>query len=91
VIRAGLICSVLLLAIVLIPAARGDELPQFPDQQQALLRETEDQVVHVQLQLFAARQQHDEAAVSTLTKQFKALQDKRRALIAATKDQLPSQ
>lgn len=90
--RRSALISVFLIAIASVtPAAQGDEMPQFPDQQQALLRETEDQVVHVQRQLFAARQQHDEAAISSLTKEFKALQDKRRALITATKDQLPSE
>ena len=89
--RAGALGGVLVIALAaVVPAVRGDDMPQFPDQQQAVLRETEDQVVKLHKRLFAARQQQDEATVSALTKELKTVQDKRRALIAVTKDQLSS-
>jgi hypothetical protein len=90
----SLIAQVLLAGLTLGLTARpvlAADLPQYPNEQQALLRDTEHQVLDVQLQLFAARQRNDQAAVEQLGKQFKELQDKRRALIDATRDQLPSQ
>ena len=86
IVAAALVSLILAAAA---PARAGD--PLYPDQQQAALRETEDAVLKVQRQLFAARQLHDDAAVAELGKQFKELQDKRRQLIQVTKDRLPSE
>jgi hypothetical protein len=87
---ARVLLAGLTLALIVRPVLAAD-LPQWPNEQQALLHDTEHQVLDVQMQLFAARQRNDQAAVEQLGKQFKDLQDKRRALINATKDQLPSQ
>ena len=88
IVAAGLV--LLTLTAALAPARAGGP-PLYPNQQQAALRDTEDEVLGVQRRLFAARQMHDEAAIEALGKQFKQLQDKRRQLIQATKDQLPSE
>lgn len=83
---------VLAAALAASPVQGEDEpLPQYPDEQQELLRSTEDKVIETQRALFAARQKGDEAAVKDLTEQMKKLQSKRRALIDATKDRLPSE
>ncbi len=89
-VRARL-AALALAAVLTTGPVRGDDLPAWPNEQQALLRETEDQLIHVQHELFAARQQGDQTAVAELSKQFKELQDKRRRLITVTKDQLPSE
>jgi len=86
----ALAVALVLLALAVCPAL-GDELPQWPNEQQAMLRNVEGQVLQVQSQLFAARQTNDRTAIEELSKKFKALQDKRRVLIGLTANQLPSE
>lgn len=78
-----------LLALAL--GAAAQELPSWPHEQQALLRQVEDQLLTVQRHLFKARQQQDADAVATYGAQYRELQDTRRKLIELTRDQLPSQ
>jgi hypothetical protein len=73
------------------PVARAADLPEWPHEQQAMLRDVEGRLLRVQHQMFAARQQDDRAAVVELGKQFSELQAQRRQLIELTKDQLPSE
>lgn len=72
-------------------AAAAEELPSWPHEQQAMLRQVEDELLTVQRQMFKARQQGNAAALETSGAQFRDLQDKRRQLIELTRDQLPSQ
>lgn len=65
--------------------------PTWPHEQQARLRQVEDQVVDAQRALFAARQRQGAAAVEDLGKKLKDLQRERIQLIRATKSQLPSE
>lgn len=85
-----------LLAVLAITASgaaptRADEQPAFPHEQQARLRQVEDQVVDVQRALFAARQRQDTVAAQDLGKQLTDLQRERKQLIRATAGQLPSE
>ncbi|MGD9764846.1 MAG: hypothetical protein AB7V27_14120 [Candidatus Binatia bacterium] len=69
---------------------RSEERSVWPHEQQARLRVVEDQVVHVQRELFGARQRQDVAAIEDLNEQLKELQQERVQLIRATRNQLPS-
>jgi hypothetical protein len=80
---AAALCAPALLA--------ADEIPSWPHEQQARLREVEGQVLDVQRKLFAARQQRDDASVATLSEEFRKLQKERRELIRITANQLPSE
>ena len=71
--------------------ASEDELPAWPHEQQAMLRQVEDDVIALQRKMFKARQQGDMATVELLNKQFREIQEKRHKLIDVTKDQLPSE
>lgn len=92
-IRAVSLAAVALAVLVAAGGARAadDELPKWPHEQQAMLRQVEDDVVDVQRKMFKARQQGDTAALGKLDKQLRELQDKRRKLINLTKDQLPAE
>ena len=68
----------------------ADEIPAWPHQQQARLRDVEEQVVGIQRKLFTARQQGDTASLAALNEEFRTLQQERRELIRATANQLPS-
>jgi len=87
----GLGAAVALAAALAAGPARAEDLPQWPHEQQEMLRETEAQVLKLQRQLSAARRNNDAASVAELSQQFKALQEKRRKLIVLTRDQLPSE
>ena len=56
----ALAVALVLLALAVCPAL-GDELPQWPNEQQAMLRNVEGQVLQVQSQLFAAHQEHHDS------------------------------
>ena len=71
--------------------AAEDELPTWPHEQQAMLRQVEDDVLALQRKMFKARQQGDTATVEQLNTRFRELQEKRHKLIDVTRDQLPSQ
>lgn len=72
-------------------AAAAEELPSWPHEQQAMLRQVEDQLLTVQRQMFKARQQGDAAALDRAGTRFRELQDTRRQLIDVTRNQLPSE
>ncbi len=71
--------------------AYAAEAPAYPHEQQARLRDVEDQVVDVQRELFTARQRQDTTAIENLGKKLNQLQRERKQLIRATQNQLPSQ
>jgi hypothetical protein len=83
--------AALALLLVLAPAAGAGELPSWPHEQQAMLRQIEDELLVVQRQLFKARQQHDTAALESLGARYRELQETRRVLIEITRNQLPSE
>lgn len=83
--------AVALLCATAVPPAVADDLPVWPHEQQAVLNATEEELLIVQRKLFAARQGNDQAAITALSRQFRALQDKRLALIELTSGQLPSE
>lgn len=90
--RCGLVLlAVAMLCATAVPPAVADDLPVWPHEQQAMLNAADEELLTVQRKLFAARQAKDEPAINALTKQFQALQDKRRALIELTRGQLPSE
>ena len=90
--RAARCIGGIILALALVAgAAAAEELPVWPNEQQAMLRRVEEQLLVVQRQLFKARQQHDAAGIETHGTRFRELQDSRRKLLELTRDQLPSE
>lgn len=86
------LCGAMSLCLVVAAsAAVGEPLPQWPSEQQTMLRQVEERVVETQRKLFAARQRGDQDAIAAASQQFQELQEKRRALIELTKHQLPSE
>ena len=71
--------------------AAEDELPTWPHEQQAMLRQVEGDVLALQRKMFKARQQGDTATVEQLNTRFRELQEKRHNLHEVTSDHLPSQ
>jgi len=75
--------AVLALAVLIAPmVVRAEESPR--NEEERLLDETEDNVIQVQRQLFAARQSNDTKEISRLEKKFKKLQKERVRLLRAT-------
>lgn len=91
--RLTSLCGAALLALCGAGAAfaADEELPVWPHEQQAMLRQVEDDLLAVQRKLFKARQFQDQAAVESSSEEFRQLQDTRRKLINLTKDQLPAE
>ena len=77
------------LLVAALPAP-GEQLPEWPADQQDMLRQVEDRVIEMQRKVFAARQRGDQSALATYSQQYQELQEKRRVLIELTKNQLPS-
>ncbi len=72
-------------------AAEEEELPSWPHEQQALLRQVEEELLDVRRKLFKARQMQDGAAIAAQGEAFQKLQEKRVRLLRATENQLPSE
>ena len=83
--------GMLLLALAMGGVARGEELPNWPHEQQAMLNQLDDELLTIQRKLFQARQQQDTAALQTYSAQYASVQSKRRKLIDLTQQQLPSE
>lgn len=87
----GIVAALLLACAGTAWAAADDELPSWPHEQQAMLRDVEQKIVEVRRELFKARMMDDKDAVAAKDEEFRKLQEKRVKLIHLTKDQLPAQ
>lgn len=81
----------LILSGSLASAVLGEDIPQWPHEQQARLREIETNLLEVQRKLANARRANDVPAIETLGAEFKSIQKERMALIRATDGQLQSE
>jgi hypothetical protein len=71
-------------ATVLVPAAYGSEIPEWPHEREARLETVESQILDVQRALFAARMSQDDAKRAELEIKMKKLEDEQVKLLRAS-------